>query len=262
LNIIQGDPENSIYSKKQKYMIKATLKIYRKFQSAVLDLLPIVVVVVFFQTLVLKQAFPNVLDIVLGLILVIIGLVFFIQGLEMGLFPIGENLSFALTKKGSAFWLLSFSFLMGFASTIAEPALIAVAKEAARVAVEGRLISPSEEFNYSIGLRIAVAISVGLAILLGVIRIIKGWPIYYLIIGGYLLVMLMTLFAPKEIIGIAYDSGGVTTSTITVPLVTALGVGLATVIKGRNPLSDGFGLIALASLFPMIFVMLYGIIVF
>jgi hypothetical protein len=262
LNIIQGDPENSIYSKKQKYMIKATLKIYRKFQSAVLDLLPIVVVVVFFQTMVLKQAFPNVLDIVLGLILVIIGLVFFIQGLEMGLFPIGENLSFALTKKGSAFWLLSFSFLMGFASTIAEPALIAVAKEAARVAVEGRLISPSEEFNYSIGLRIAVAISVGLAILLGVIRIIKGWPIYYLIIGGYLLVMLMTLFAPKEIIGIAYDSGGVTTSTITVPLVTALGVGLATVIKGRNPLSDGFGLIALASLFPMIFVMLYGIIVF
>jgi uncharacterized membrane protein (DUF2068 family) len=190
------------------------------------------------------------------------GLVFFIQGLEMGLFPIGENLSFSLTKKGSAFWLFSFSFLLGFSTTIAEPALIAVTKEAGKVAVEGKLIAASEEFNYAIGLRISVAISVGLAILLGVVRIIKGWPVYYLIIGGYLLVMVMTIFAPQEIIGIAYDAGGVTTSTITVPLVTALGVGLATVIKGRNPLSDGFGLIALASLFPMIFVMGYGLIIF
>lgn len=243
-------------------MIKTTLKVYRKLQSAFLDLLPIVVVVVFFQTLVLKQPFPDVFDIVLGLILVILGLMFFIQGLEMGLFPIGENLSFALTKKGSAFWLFSFSFLLGFSTTIAEPALIAVTQEAGRVAVEGGLISESEQFNYSIGLRISVAISVGLAILLGVIRIIKGWPIYYLIIGGYLLVMVMTIFAPQEIIGIAYDAGGVTTSTITVPLVTALGVGLATVIKGRSPLTDGFGLIALASLFPMIFVMGYGLIIF
>ncbi len=243
-------------------MIKTTIKIYRKFQSAFLDLLPIVVVVVFFQTLVLKQPFPDVLDIVVGLILVLMGLVFFIQGLEMGLFPIGENLSFSLTKKGSAFWLFSFSFLLGFSTTIAEPALIAVTKEAGKVAVEGNLIAASDEFNYAIGLRISVAISVGLAILLGVVRIIKGWPIYYLIIGGYLLVMVMTFFAPQEIIGIAYDAGGVTTSTITVPLVTALGVGLATVIKGRNPLSDGFGLIALASLFPMIFVMGYGLIIF
>lgn len=243
-------------------MIKTTLKIYRKFQSAFLDLLPIIVVVVFFQTLVLKQPFPEVFDIVLGLILVITGLVFFIQGLEMGLFPIGENLSFSLTKKGSAFWLFSFSFLLGFSTTIAEPALIAVTQEAGKVAVEGGIIPESEKLNYSLGLRISVAISVGLAILLGIIRIIKGWPIYYLIVGGYLLVMVLTIFAPQEIIGIAYDAGGVTTSTITVPLVTALGVGLATVIKGRSPLSDGFGLIALASLFPMIFVMLYGMIIF
>jgi uncharacterized membrane protein (DUF2068 family) len=197
-----------------------------------------------------------------GLILVIFGLVFFIQGLEMGLFPIGENLSFALTKKGSAFWLFSFSFLLGFSTTVAEPALIAVTKEAGKVAVEGNLISSSNELYYTLGLRITVAFSVGLAILLGVLRIIKGWPIYYLIISGYLLVMLMTIFAPEEIIGIAYDTGGVTTSTITVPLVTALGVGLATVIKGRSPISDGFGLIALASLFPMIFVMAYGMLIF
>jgi hypothetical protein len=243
-------------------MLKTTIKVYKKFQSAVLDLLPIVLVVLFFQTVVLKNSFPDVVNILTGLILVIFGLVFFIQGLEMGLFPIGENLSFALTKKGSAFWLFSFSFLLGFSTTVAEPALIAVTKEAGKVAVEGNLISSSNELYYTLGLRITVAFSVGLAILLGVLRIIKGWPIYYLIISGYLLVMLMTIFAPEEIIGIAYDTGGVTTSTITVPLVTALGVGLATVIKGRSPISDGFGLIALASLFPMIFVMAYGMLIF
>lgn len=155
-----------------------------------------------------------------------------------------------------------FSFLLGFSTTIAEPALIAIAKEAARIAVEAEILESIYESKYALDLRLAVALSVGIAILLGVWRIIKGWPIYYFIIGGYILVMLMTLIAPEEIIGIAYDSGGVTTSTITVPLVTALGVGLASVIEGRSPLTDGFGLIAFASLLPMIFVMAYGIIVF
>ena len=122
------------------------------------------------------------------------------------------------------------------------------------------LIDETSLADYAMGLRLTVAISVGLAILLGVIRILKGWPIHYIIIGGYILVMILTSFAPPSIIGIAYDSGGVTTSTITVPLVTALGVGLATVIKGRNPMLDGFGLIAFASLTPMIFVMVYGMI--
>jgi hypothetical protein len=145
---------------------------------------------------------------------------------------------------------------------VAEPALIAVAKEVARIAVDGNLIPVEKEISYAFGLRMSVAFSVGLAIVIGVLRIIKGWPIYYLIIGGYVLVMLMTMIAPEEIIGIAYDAGGVTTSTITVPLVTALGVGLATVIKGRSPLTDGFGLIALASLMPMIFVMGYGMFIF
>jgi hypothetical protein len=243
-------------------LTKTVFKVLNKLRSAAMDLLPIVLVVVFFQTVVLRQPFPEVFDIVVGLVMVVVGLMFFIQGLEMGLFPVGENLSQALTKKGSVFWLLSFAFLLGFATTIAEPALIAVAAEAARVAVMGELIQPEIEADYALGLRLSVAVSVGLAILVGVIRIIRGWPIYYLIVGGYLLVMLMTLFAPKEIIGIAYDAGGVTTSTITVPLVTALGVGLATVIRGRSPLTDGFGLIAFASLMPMIFVMGYGMLIF
>lgn len=216
----------------------------------------------FFQLVVLQQPFPNLANVLIGLVLVVFGLMFFVEGLEIGLFPIGENLSYDLAKKGSVFWLLTFSFLLGFSTTVAEPALIAVAKEAAEVAVQFDLLPASELNSYALGLRISVAVSVGLAILIGVLRIIKGWPIYYLIIGGYVVVMIMTIFAPKEIIGIAYDAGGVTTSTITVPLVTALGVGLATVIQGRSPLTDGFGLIAFASLLPMIFVMGYGMVIF
>lgn len=235
---------------------------FKKFRTAFLDLLPIVLVVSFFQIVVLRQPFPNLTEILVGLFFVVLGLMLFIEGLKIGLFPIGENLSYSLTRKGSLFWLLVFSFSLGFSTTIAEPALIAVAKEAARIAVEANLLQAKFETDYALGLRLSVAFSVGFAILLGVWRIIKGWPIYYFIIGGYVLVMLMTLFAPAEIIGIAYDAGGVTTSTITVPLVTALGVGLASVIEGRSPLTDGFGLIAFASLLPMIFVMGYGMIVF
>lgn len=227
-----------------------------------MDLLPIIVVVSIFQFLVLQQPLPNLVDIIIGLVFVVVGLMLFIEGLEIGLFPIGENLSFDLAKKGSLFWLLTFSFLLGFATTIAEPALIAIAKEAAAIALNGELIPPEKEKSYALGLRLSVAFSVGLAILIGIWRIIKGWPIYYLIVSGYMLVIIMTFFAPEEIIGIAYDAGGVTTSTITVPLATALGVGLATVIQGRSPLTDGFGLIAFASLLPMIFVMGYGMFVF
>lgn len=238
------------------------LKVAQKFKSAVLDLLPIIIVITFFQLAILQQPFPNLGEILIGLLFVVLGLMFFIEGLEIGLFPIGENISYALAQKGSVFWLLLFSFLLGFSTTIAEPALIAVADEAARVSVAAELITAEKAFSYALGMRISVAVSVGLAIVLGIIRIIKGWPIYYMIIGGYIVVMIMTLFAPEEIIGIAYDAGGVTTSTITVPLVTALGVGLATVLDGRSPLTDGFGLIAFASLFPMIFVMGYGMIIF
>ncbi|OQX41156.1 MAG: hypothetical protein B0D88_07985, partial [Candidatus Sedimenticola endophacoides] len=160
----------------------------------------------------------------------------------------------------SLFWILVFSFALGFGTTVAEPALIAVSDEAATVAASGGMIEDNEHSReeYADGLRLTVAISVGLAIVVGVLRIIRGWPVQYLIIGGYAGVVIMTAFAPQEIIGIAYDSGGVTTSTVTVPLVTALGVGLAKSIRGRNPMTDGFGLIAFASLTPMIFVMAYG----
>jgi hypothetical protein len=169
----------------------------------------------------------------------------------------------AFSQKGSVFWLLVFAFTLGFSTTVAEPALIAVAAEAAKVAASGGMIVSSEQSmqSYATGLRLTVAISVGLAIVIGVLRILKGWPIHYLIIGGYAGIVVMTAFAPPAIIGIAYDSGGVTTSTITVPLVTALGVGLASSIRGRNPMVDGFGLIAFASLTPMIFVMGYGMII-
>ena len=158
--------------------------------------------------------------------------------------------------------MLVFAFSLGFGTTIAEPALIAVADEASRVAADAGLIDASEPAmeKYSDGLRLTVALSVGFAITLGVLRIILNWSIQYIIMVGYMLVIVMTGFAPDEIIGIAYDSGGVTTSTITVPRVTALGIGLASAISGRNPMLDGFGLIAFASLFPIIFVLGYGMI--
>jgi hypothetical protein len=227
------------------------------------DLLPIVVVIAFFQLVVLQEPLPNLFSILSGLLLVVLGLTFFIFGLEMGLFPIGESMAQAFARKGSVMWLLIFAFCLGFGTTIAEPALTAVADEAAEVAAEGGVIpnSNQEMEEYANGLRVTVALSVGLAIVLGVLRILKGWPIHFMIIGGYVGVVILTAFAPENIIGIAYDSGGVTTSTITVPLVTALGVGLASSIKGRNPMIDGFGLIAFASLLPMMFVMVYGMVI-
>jgi len=231
--------------------------------GSVRDLTPIILVIGFFQVFVLQQPLENVSSLITGVFFVILGLTFFIYGLEMGLFPIGESMAFDFARKGSVFWVLAFAFALGFGTTVAEPALIAVAAEAAKVAAAGGMIEASEAAmsSYATGLRFTVALSVGFAILLGVFRILKGWPIQYFIIVGYIGVVVMTAFAPEEIIGIAYDSGGVTTSTITVPLVTALGVGLASSIKGRNPMIDGFGLIAFASLMPMIFVMGYGMVI-
>lgn len=240
-------------------MFKAFLK---TFVGSIYDLLPIVLVIGFFQFAVLQQPLPNLVEILIGSLFVLIGLTLFVQGLEMGLFPIGETLAYAFAQKGSLTWLLLFAFALGFGTTVAEPALIAVAHEAARVAAEGGVIDATEHAraDYAFGLRLTVALSVGCAIFIGVLRIVRGWPIQYLIIGGYLGVIIMTFFAPQEIIGIAYDSGGVTTGPVTVPLVAALGVGLASSIRGRNPMIDGFGLIALASLTPIIFVMAYGMI--
>ncbi len=244
-------------------MRQPLLTFFRFTASSVRDLLPIVVVVAFFQIMVLQQPLPEFGRLLGGLLAVVLGLTLFIQGLEMGLFPVGESLAFDFARKGSFFWLMTFAFALGFGTTIAEPALIAVANEAATIAAKGGVIADveSDRESYALWLRITVAVSVGIAIVAGVLRIIKGWPIQYLIIAGYIGVVIMTAFAPPEIIGIAYDSGGVTTSTITVPLVTALGVGLASSIRDRNPMIDGFGLIAFASLTPMIFVMAFGMFV-
>ncbi|MGI9416743.1 MAG: DUF1538 family protein [Geminicoccaceae bacterium] len=227
------------------------------------DLVPIILVVAFFQLVVLRQPFPNLGEMIGGLLLVTLGLTLFIRGLDMGLFPLGESMANAFAKKGVLMWLLLFGFALGFGTTVAEPALIAVAGEAAAAAAEAGIVATDAVSmdRYATGLRYTVALSVGAALVLGVIRILKGWPIQYFIIGGYLLVMILTPLAPDDIVGIAYDSGGVTTSTVTVPLVTALGIGLASVIRGRSPLIDGFGLIAFASLTPIIFVLIYGMLV-
>lgn len=231
------------------------------FVKSFRDIIPIILVVLFFQLVVLQAPLPNVAPIIIGLLMVVLGLSFFILGLELGLFPIGESMADAFAKKGNVWWLLIFSFCLGFGTTVAEPALIAVAAKAASIAAQtghipADLIAQNE---YAASLRLCVALAVGVAIVIGVMRILRGWPIHIIIMGGYAMVIILTGFAPAEIIGIAYDSGGVTTSTITVPLVTALGVGLAASIKGRNPMIDGFGLIAFASLTPIIFVLLFGI---
>lgn len=235
----------------------------RLVRGAARDILPIVIVVAFFQIVVLQRPFPNLESVLVGLLLVMFGLASFLRGLEMALFPIGEEMAKGLATKGSLAWLLVFAFALGFGTTIAEPALIAIAAEAAKAAAEAGLVSHDAEARatYALALRHTVAVSVGVAIVIGVFRILKGWPVHWMILGGYVIVVALTAIAPPEIVGVAYDSGGVTTSTITVPLVTALGLGLASVIRGRNPLVDGFGLIAFASLTPMIFVLVFGLVI-
>ena len=236
------------------------LQFLRSLLRSFQDLLPIILVIAFFQLVVLKQAVPQLGQILSGGLMVLLGLTLFVQGLKMALFPLGEEMAYSFVKKGNLWLLLLFAFTLGFGTTVAEPALIAIADEAASIAASGGMIEDAEQArsSYATGLRLVVALAVGFALLVGVIRILKGWPVQYLIIGGYIGVVVMTGFAPQEIIGIAYDSGGVTTSTVTVPLVAALGIGLASSIQGRDPLIDGFGLIAFASLTPMIFVMGYG----
>ncbi len=230
--------------------------------ASCIDLAPVLIVVLIFQLGVIREPLPNVVDMIGGMLLIVLGLTFFVIGLEQALFPLGESMAYAFARKGSLPWLLAFAFCLGFATTIAEPALIAVADKAAQVASGGGMIASTDQAKqqYALGLRLTVALAVGVALVVGVMRIVRGWPLHWLMIVGYAIVMMITGFAPPEIIGIAYDSGGVTTSTITVPLVTALGVGLAHSIKGRNPVVDGFGLIAFASLTPMMFVMLYGMV--
>jgi hypothetical protein len=248
----------------KKGPLRVFLSKARKAAEPLIDsamaLLPIFLVIAFFQLIVLRQPIPQMGQMLTGTLLVLLGLALFVRGLQMALFPIGEEMAYNFVRKGNLWWLLVFAFTLGFGTTVAEPALIAIADEAARIAAVGQVIENSTEAqsSYATGLRLTVALAVGIALVVGVFRILKGWPVQYLIIGGYFGVVVMTFFAPPEIIGIAYDSGGVTTSTVTVPLVAALGIGLAHTIHGRDPLIDGFGLIAFASLTPMIFVMAFG----
>ncbi len=221
-----------------KVMKDTALELAKAIAGSARDLAPILLVVIFFQLAVLRQPLPNLAETGVGILLVLLGLTFFLKGLEQGLFPLGESIATAFARKGSLFWLLAFAFALGFGTTVAEPALIAVATEAATTAARSEVIERTREAmaGYALGLRLTVGLSVGIAIVIGVLRILKGWRIDVMLIIGYSMVVVMTLFAPREIIGIAYDSGGVTTSTITVPLVTALGVGLASSLKGRNPM--------------------------
>ena len=224
------------------------------------DLLPIALVISVFQIFVFRDSAAALFDMAGGALLVVAGLTFFIFGLRLAMFPVGEGLAHSLAQKGSVFWLITFAFVLGFGTTIAEPALIAIAAEAAKVAAGANAIAASDEAqqSYALGLRLTVALAVGAALVIGVLRILANWSLPVMIISGYCLVVLLTTIAPPEIVGVAYDSGGVTTSTVTVPLVTALGVGLASSLRGRNPLTDGFGLIAFASLTPILFVLAYG----
>jgi len=225
----------------------------RLLKDSFRDLLPIVLVILFFQLAIIQTVPEGWITTVIGLIIVGVGLAVFLMGLEMGIFPIGEKLAHDFATHKIKYLVLIFGFMVGFGTTIAEPALAVIADKAAAIS-SGRIDAQV--------LRYVVAFSVGFAILIGVFRIIKGHPIHYYIIVGYFLVVGTTFFAPQEIVGLAYDLGGVTTSTVTVPLVAALGIGLASTIKGRNPIMDGFGLIAFASLTPMVFVQIYGIFVY
>ncbi len=216
------------------------------------DVLPILITILFFQYIVLKRPLSNPPKIAFGFLLVIVGLYAFVVGLKIGLFPIGTSIAEQLINLNSFAFIYLFAFMIGFATTMAEPALIAVgqqAEEAASGRINGNMI------------RILVAVGVAIGITIGVFRLISGGSIHYFIIGGYTLVILLTALCPKYIVALAFDLGGVTTSEVTVPLVTALGIGLATHIEGRNVLIDGFGLIAFASIFPIVTVMCYAIIV-
>jgi hypothetical protein len=228
--------------------------------GSIRDLTPVVLVILFFQAFVLERPISDLQVLFEGAVLVVVGLTLFVYGLEIALFPVGDSLAYALASKGSFAWLLAFAFLLGFGTAFAEPALTAVAGEAAKAAAAAGSVADTDlaRTRYAFGLRLTVAFSVGVALVLGITRIVVGWSLPKMIIGGYVIVIAFTLFAPPETIGIAYDSGAVTTSVITVPLVTALAIGLASSLSERNPLTDGFGMIAAVLLTPMIFVMIYG----
>lgn len=243
-------------------MTEFTINFGNILLNTLMDVGPIVAIIVFFQAVVVKQPVPHLKRVLVGGLYVVFGLAFFLLGLEMALFPIGDLMAqqlaspdFVGIQKGDPvlwhayYWMYLFAFLIGFSTTIAEPSLIAVALKAHEV---------SSGTISTWGLRLTVALGVGIALAIGAFRIVTGTPLYMYILAGYLVVVVQTLFAPKDLIALAYDSGGVTTSTVTVPIVAALGIGLSRAVPGSNPAVDGFGLIAFASLFPIIAVLAYA----
>ena len=246
------------------------MPLVRLLLARVRDLVPIVTVIALFQTVVLQQPLPHPGSLLAGLGLVVAGLTLFVVGLELALFPLGEQLAYALAERGSLPWLAAFALALGFGTTFAEPALIAITEKAQTLASHRQQSSDSQTelprggdepvWPGALLVRATVAVAVGVALVLGTLRIVLGWSIAGLMVAGYALVLVLTPLAPPELVALAYDSGGVTTSTITVPLTTALGVGLAASIRGRSPLVDGFGLIGLASLVPIVFVLALGIV--
>lgn len=222
----------------------------REFLKALKNLLPIVVVVVVFQLVVFRQMPEDPLRLVAGLLIVGVGIALFLQGLDLSVFPVGKNLANQFTRRGALGLLLPFGFAIGFAAVVAEPALIAVAEQAELISA-GRV--------NGVVLRVVIAVSVGFVLVLGILRVLRGWAVHRMLIAGYVIVLAATFVAPPQIVGLAYDSGGVTTNVVTVPLIAAIGIGLANSIRGRSALSDGFGLVALCVMVPMIGVQLYGI---
>lgn len=233
--------------------------------STIWDIVPIAVIIFGFQLFLLRHPIPNLKRVLLGFVLVLFGLACFLEGLERALFPLGRMMAEQLTdptflathstagyapgRWSDYYWLYVFGAAIGFSTTIAEPALIAVAMRAHMAS--GGAVSVW-------GLRVAVALGVAVGVALGTFRIVTGTPLYYYIMCGYVLVIVQTLYSPQAIVALAYDSGGVTTSTVSVPLLTALGIGLAGAVPGRSPLLDGFGMIAFACLFPIMTVLGYA----
>lgn len=222
------------------------------------DLAPLLLVVGFFYAVVLRVPPPEIGTKLAGAVLVVLGLTFFVRGLSISLFPLGEGLADTFARRGNVILLLAFAFAIGFGSTVAEPALLAVAMQAGTAAAEAGLVAGGEEgaAHTAIALRYAASAAVGVAVVLGCLRIILGWPAWWFLLGGYGLVAALALLRETPLLGVAFDAGAAATSAINIPLIAALGIGLASVIRGRQPLADGFGVVALASLMPMLVVLL------
>jgi hypothetical protein len=230
----------------------------RSLLESARNLAPVLLVIAFFQTMVIGDPLPDLNQKALGFACVLIGLTVFVRGLAISLFPIGEGLAHSLAERGSVLLLLAFAFSLGFGSTFAEPALGAVIATAAEIAAADGLVTPGPDGTrrFAAALRFGISGGVGLGVAIGSMRIVLGWPATPLVLGGYGAALLLALGAPAAVGGVAFDAGAAATSAINIPLIMALGVGIASVMQGRNPMIDGFGLVAFASVMPVIAVLL------